>query len=169
MSSSSARLSKVSGFEQYGQASGQRWVSSASRPSGAGSCRSAHATSIRFAREFGEHVVHVAFDLRAIGGVERGQLIDDLADGPAAVAAAENFAGRSFGLDHPFRAEQHPRVARRVEMQADAGCQARALRQLRRTGLRHRRQPARTRRAGSARARRRNNAAHPACTTARRT
>src|SRR5215471_6144653 len=36
VSSSSTRLSSASGFEQYGQPSGQRWVSSASRPSGAG-------------------------------------------------------------------------------------------------------------------------------------
>ena len=98
------------------------------------SVRPARSRQHPFGCEFDQHVVHVDGDLRAIGGVERGKLIDDLADGAGAVAALQDLVRRTFGLDHPFRSEQHPCAASRVEVQANARGEARAFRQR----LRHR-------------------------------
>src|SRR5262249_3800634 len=89
VSSSSARLSSWSGLEQYGQPSGQRWVSSASRPSGRGSVSaccargkvSVSATSQLQKLLIGEraqqrrHVGQHPLARRIVGGHE---LVDDL-------------------------------------------------------------------------------------------
>ena len=73
VSSSSARSSSASGFEQYGHARGQRCVSSASKPSGGGKVQPGRAAwSCRqhpLCDEFGKHVSTSVGDFGAIGGV----------------------------------------------------------------------------------------------------
>ena len=82
--------------------------------------RRSHTASIRFATRSASSISDIFGDLGAVGNVYRGEFIDDLSNGAAAVAAAQNLARRSLGLDYPFGTQQNPGIARRVEMETHA-------------------------------------------------
>src|SRR5688572_27510508 len=93
LSSSSSRRSSVSGLEQYGQASGQRCVSSASRPRGL--CRAAPPLSATSQlQEFllgqaGQQLGHVGMYALARRVEGLGEVIDDRAERRLAGAALQ--------------------------------------------------------------------------------
>ena len=126
-SSSSSRGSSASGFEQYGQPSGQRCVSSARRPSGL--CQwpglrhaKAPAASSRPARQQLAHVGMYALARRVEGP---GQVIDDRVERRLAGAALEDFDRDRVGLEDALGREQHPAALRLAVVEAHAARQPR--------------------------------------------
>src|SRR5215471_16719382 len=117
-SSSSSRLSIASGFEQYGQPSGQRWVSSARRPSGlwSGFGLAPAWPLVVMTSQFQQplvckppqersHVGEDAFARRPEGG---GEIIHDGLKARLAGAALDDFGGDRIGLEYALGREQHP-------------------------------------------------------------
>src|SRR5579871_2733470 len=116
-SSSSSRLSIASGFEQYGQPSGQRWVSSASRPSGL--CSGlvfVEAWPLVMALQFQQLLVSEplqqrrnigldAFARRREGG---GEVIHDRCETRLAGATLHHLGGDLVGFEHALGCKQHP-------------------------------------------------------------
>src|SRR5271166_4258216 len=97
VSSSSPRLSSCSGLEQYGQASGHRWVSSASSPSGRGSFSELCAISSELQKllvgERAQQCGDVGQDPIAGRRKRRREVIDDLPEARLSGAALEDLSG----------------------------------------------------------------------------
>src|SRR5688500_13933104 len=106
--SSAAERARSSGLEQYGQCSGQRCVSSASRVVGLGDI--AHQLALR---ELPQVLEHVALHVRAVFLAERGGYVGHRAP---AVAEAEDLAGGVAQEERALRVEEHGAPAHRVEV-----------------------------------------------------
>src|SRR5258706_1337345 len=125
VSSSLSRLSISSGFEQYGQPSGQRWVSSARRPSGLWSgfggwplppaCPLGRL-SVVMASQFQQLLVceppqergDIGLDALARRREGGREIIQDGREARLAGAALDDLGGDLIGLEHALRRQQHP-------------------------------------------------------------
>ena len=105
VSSSSARLSSAKGLSdpdsRTGSDASTRQAAQAAREglAAAALCsRGQHPLSDQFHQQVGD----ITCNHRAVGSVQSGEFVDNLRDRPRAVAAAQDFAGRSFCFDDPL-------------------------------------------------------------------
>src|ERR1051326_3417030 len=126
-SSSSSRRSSAIGLEQYGQPSGQRCVSSASKPKGLVSGLAPATLQLQqlLLREPRQQLGHVGIDALARRVERLGEVIDDRGVGRLAGATLEDLYRDRVGLEDALGRQQHPAALRLAVGQADTARQAR--------------------------------------------
>src|SRR6516225_4088508 len=138
VSSSSSLASSASGFEQYGQPSGQRWVSSARSPRGLCSIAEpakaawSEGSSVTLSQlqkplvgQAAQQRAHIGENFLTRRRIALREVVDDLAESDLAGAAPDDLGRDRVGLEHPLRRKQDPAALRLVVDEPHAARQSR--------------------------------------------